>query len=51
VPAGAAVLRGEITAAIREAVLQELAEVGYGRLSIEAVARSPSPRASSPATR
>ena len=39
VPAGAAVLRGEITTAIRQAVMQELAEVGYGRLSIEAVAR------------
>lgn len=39
VPAGAAVLRGEITTAIRRAVLQELAAVGYGRLSIEAVAR------------
>jgi AcrR family transcriptional regulator len=38
-PAGAAVLRGEITAAIRGAVVQELAAVGYGRLSIEAVAR------------
>ncbi|MEV5692484.1 TetR/AcrR family transcriptional regulator [Micromonospora globbae] len=38
-PAGAAVLRGEITAAIRRAVMQELAAVGYGRLSIEAVAR------------
>ena len=37
--AGAAVLRGEITTAIRRAVLQELAAVGYGRLSIEAVAR------------
>jgi AcrR family transcriptional regulator len=37
--AGAAVLRGEITTAIRQAVLQELAAVGYGRLSIEAVAR------------
>jgi AcrR family transcriptional regulator len=33
------VLRGEITAAIRGAVMQELAAVGYGRLSIEAVAR------------
>ncbi|WP_197087809.1 TetR/AcrR family transcriptional regulator [Micromonospora sp. HK10] len=32
-------LRGEITTAIRGAVLQELAAVGYGRLSIEAVAR------------
>ncbi len=37
--AGAAVLRGEITTAIREAVVQELAAGGYGRLSIEAVAR------------
>jgi AcrR family transcriptional regulator len=33
------VLRGDITAAIRNAVMHELAEVGYGRLSIEAVAR------------
>jgi AcrR family transcriptional regulator len=33
------VLRGEITQAIRKAVVQELAAVGYGRLSIEAVAR------------
>ncbi len=32
-------LRGEITTAIRRAVLQELAAVGYGRLSIEAIAR------------
>jgi AcrR family transcriptional regulator len=38
-PAGAAVLRGDITKAIRDAVMAELAEVGYGRLSIEAVAR------------
>jgi AcrR family transcriptional regulator len=38
-PAGAAVLRGEITTAIRHAVAHELATVGYGRLSIEAVAR------------
>ncbi|HEU4347401.1 MAG TPA: TetR/AcrR family transcriptional regulator [Actinoplanes sp.] len=38
-PAGAAVLRGDITVAIRHAVMNELAEVGYGRLSIEAVAR------------
>ncbi|HEX6871393.1 MAG TPA: TetR/AcrR family transcriptional regulator [Micromonosporaceae bacterium] len=37
--AGAAVLRGEITTALRLAVVQELAAVGYGRLSIEAVAR------------
>jgi AcrR family transcriptional regulator len=33
------VLRGEITTAIRRALMQELAAVGYGRLSIEAVAR------------
>ena len=32
-------LRVDITAAIRNAVMNELAEVGYGRLSIEAVAR------------
>ncbi|NIL64947.1 TetR/AcrR family transcriptional regulator, partial [Salinispora arenicola] len=32
-------LRDEITTAIRRALLQELAAVGYGRLSIEAVAR------------
>ncbi|SNY72537.1 DNA-binding transcriptional regulator, AcrR family [Paractinoplanes atraurantiacus] len=32
-------LRGDITVAIRNAVMHELAEVGYGRLSIEAVAR------------
>lgn len=32
-------LRGEITTAIQSAVVQELAAVGYGRLSIEAVAR------------
>jgi AcrR family transcriptional regulator len=38
-PAGAAVLRSDITVAIRDAVMRELAEVGYGRLSIEAVAR------------
>jgi AcrR family transcriptional regulator len=38
-PAGAAVLRVDITVAIRNAVMQELADVGYGRLSIEAVAR------------
>lgn len=37
--AGAAVLRPEVTDAIRTAVLQELAEYGYGRLSIERVAR------------
>ncbi len=38
-PAGAAVLRDDITSAIQLALLQELAAVGYGRLSIEAVAR------------
>lgn len=38
-PAGAAVLRGDITEAIQIALLEELAAVGYGRLSIEAVAR------------
>lgn len=38
-PAGAAVLREDVTTAIRQAVMQELAAVGYGRLSIEAVAR------------
>lgn len=38
-PAGAAVLRQDITAAIQVALLEELASVGYGRLSIEAVAR------------
>ncbi len=32
-------LRGDITRAIRDAVMHELAAVGYGRLSIEAVAR------------
>jgi AcrR family transcriptional regulator len=38
-PAGAAVLREDVTAAIRDAVFQELAEVGYARMSIEGVAR------------
>jgi AcrR family transcriptional regulator len=38
-PAGAAVLREDVTSAIQMALLQELAAVGYGRLSIEAVAR------------
>ncbi|TDC40251.1 TetR/AcrR family transcriptional regulator [Micromonospora sp. 15K316] len=38
-PAGAAVLRDDITSAIRRAVMRELAQVGYGRLSIEAIAR------------
>jgi AcrR family transcriptional regulator len=39
VPAGAAVLRDDLTDAIRDAVLEELAALGYGRLSIEGVAR------------
>jgi AcrR family transcriptional regulator len=38
-PTGAAVLQPEVTAAITEAVLDELAETGYGKLSMEAVAR------------
>ncbi|MEZ0095662.1 TetR/AcrR family transcriptional regulator [Streptacidiphilus sp. EB129] len=38
-PAGAAVLRDDVTDAIRAAVFEELAATGYGRLSIEAVAR------------
>lgn len=38
-PAGAAVLREEVTEAIRAAVFEELATVGYGRMSIERVAR------------
>ncbi|WP_370879437.1 TetR/AcrR family transcriptional regulator [Catenuloplanes indicus] len=38
-PAGAAVLRPDVTGAIRDAVFAELAAAGYGRLSIEAVAR------------
>jgi AcrR family transcriptional regulator len=39
VPAGAAVLQTDVTDAIRRAFFAELAESGYGRLSIEAVAR------------
>ncbi|KAK1177667.1 TetR/AcrR family transcriptional regulator [Streptomyces sp. NBS 14/10] len=38
-PSGAAALRADKTAAIAEAVLDELAEHGYGRLSMEAVAK------------
>ncbi|GAA4888814.1 TetR/AcrR family transcriptional regulator [Streptomonospora salina] len=38
-PAGAAVLQKDVTLAIQAAVLTELAKHGYGRLSIEAVAR------------
>lgn len=38
-PTGAAVLQPEITTAITDAVLDELAERGYARLSMEAVAK------------
>jgi AcrR family transcriptional regulator len=38
-PAGAAVLQADVTEAIRQAFFTELARCGYGRLSIEAVAR------------
>lgn len=38
-PAGAAVLRDDVTEAIRAAVFAELAAVGYGRMSIEGIAR------------
>ncbi|MFE9253065.1 TetR/AcrR family transcriptional regulator [Streptomyces sp. NPDC007088] len=38
-PAGAAVLREDVTEAIRAAVFAELAAVGYGRMSIEGIAR------------
>lgn len=38
-PAGAAVLQEGVTNAIRGAVFAELAAVGYGRMSIEAVAK------------
>lgn len=38
-PAGAAVLREDVTEAIREAVVAELAAVGFSRMSIEAIAR------------
>ncbi|MEV0274238.1 TetR/AcrR family transcriptional regulator [Hamadaea sp. NPDC050747] len=38
-PAGAAVRRPEITAAVLDAVVRELSEVGFGRLSVEGVAR------------
>lgn len=39
VPAGAAALRPEVTAAITDAVLAELVERGYGGLTMEGVAR------------
>ncbi|WP_405139072.1 TetR/AcrR family transcriptional regulator [Nocardia sp. NBC_01388] len=38
-PAGAAVMQPQVTAAIRTAAFEELADVGYGKLSMEAVAR------------
>jgi AcrR family transcriptional regulator len=38
-PRGAAELRPGVTAAIADSALDELAEVGYGRLTMEAVAR------------
>ncbi len=38
-PAGAAVLREDVTEAIRAAVYEELAAVGYARMSIEGIAR------------
>ncbi|MET8690220.1 TetR/AcrR family transcriptional regulator [Streptomyces sp. NPDC004732] len=38
-PAGAAVLREDVTEAIRAAVFGELASVGYARMSIEGIAR------------
>ncbi|MFF7449295.1 MULTISPECIES: TetR/AcrR family transcriptional regulator C-terminal ligand-binding domain-containing protein [unclassified Streptomyces] len=38
-PAGAAVLREDVTDAIRAAVFEELATVGYARMSIEGIAR------------
>lgn len=38
-PAGAAVLREDVTAAIRNAFFQEVAEVGYARASIQGIAR------------
>ncbi|MGW8062931.1 TetR/AcrR family transcriptional regulator [Streptomyces ziwulingensis] len=38
-PAGAAVLREDVTEAIRSAVFEELAAAGYARMSIEGIAR------------
>ncbi|MEU6402059.1 TetR/AcrR family transcriptional regulator [Streptomyces sp. NPDC046985] len=38
-PAGAAVLREDVTEAIQAAVFAELASVGYARMSIEGIAR------------
>lgn len=39
VPAGAAVMQPQVTAAITRAAFAELAEVGYGKLTMEGVAR------------
>lgn len=39
IPSGAAVLQPDVTQAIIDAVLGELADQGYGRLSMEAVAK------------
>ncbi|MFD5412775.1 TetR/AcrR family transcriptional regulator [Streptomyces nojiriensis] len=38
-PAGAAVLRADVTEAIRDAVVEELAAVGFSKMSIEGIAR------------
>lgn len=38
-PAGAAVLREDVTEAIRAAVVEELAAVGFSKMSIEGIAR------------
>ncbi len=38
-PAGAAVLREDVTEAIRNAVVEELAAVGFSKMSIEGIAR------------
>ena len=38
-PAGGAILREDVTSAIRAAVFEELAAVGFARMSIEGVAR------------
>ncbi|TXS35534.1 TetR/AcrR family transcriptional regulator, partial [Streptomyces sp. t39] len=38
-PAGAAVLREDVTDAIRAAVFEELASVGFARMSVEGIAR------------
>src|ERR671938_244016 len=38
-PAGAAVLQESVTAAITSAMFDQLAEIGYARMSMDAVAR------------